>query len=593
MAEVGQKFGPKIKENCPQSFFDEQRWEDTTESALGIMGRIKNMYETLEEAGELPDDAKKTLEADFYNTASVLWSVLRTGERFKDNPVGLTEAINSGAITRENDFEDPFLGNEIYTIDASWLNTSAAWVGGGQSQIGLFFSGGGEYYMKPALSNMWWPKAKGPDALYAYAPDPENPKKAALFDVEVAGNPELEDEVSEILKSEEMDRAGISFKVINSPGEWIFINYSYRGETVNPEAWGGLSIGDHPNDPNARTLKMFVPDGLKEKDLKSHPYLTHGMVIHEGAHAIANLAPWIINDYKTFKHRMAIDRVVRWLRPYSDLKKFFDPRVKNYNPESSDTGNATENWDERYRQINMATVTNYAARTYAEYDLPALSRVVYSSGSLRLGVTTEHAFKAEYDMPVLRHVLNYLVEDESLNNLPTTFKVFWNKFREKIKEGGGKLTSFERLVFGEVQRNMELFDSDKRGEYVPQNNWQEFLVVYVLPMAMKEAYINDPEGFKMYLKKDIANPKANKALEHGIDSVFRKTAGQVGNPFGNLSDNELFAEFLAYNHVRKMDGTENEIPETVWNYIERMRSNLIKDLQSDGLAMEPRNLPVM
>ena len=388
----------------------------------------------------------------------------------------------------------------------------------------------------------------------------------------------VESRVLQTLESSRLNRVGLNFDLIKIP--------------IEEHDWSGEY---HPVDSPmnvARSVSFDVPGGLTREDIKNFPFVVDATVVHEGGHALWDLVPFIRDDVKVFKHRVEIEKVLDLFRPYLSLERYFRPEGEFYSKmDIKKTSVTTSIWDQRYRNINMSTVTDYASWVYT----------LWADGNTVMdfiNVLNQDPRSFSTDNQFLYRLFPDNYNPKEPRTEPKEFGEFWDGLISNIKKSDLKPNVFEQMIIDEISKDPRLFESKERQVYIIRNNWQ-YLYFDVIPLVATQLYLRNPEVFMGNFLAAVKRPECELALMQSAENVFLTLANKRADPLNGFergdcaADSEQFAEIVAYNYLRKKDGVKNEIGSDIWDQVDKAINGLIDDLVSDGLALVPSETPKM
>ena len=575
LLEFGDRYEELFKSSPVTSGFDREKWNESVKKSVSVLERISTVYQDLLSENVLGEKGEFLLNRDFYDEGSKMWAILRIGEMFKDDPKGLKKALGNVHVDINNGFKDPLLGNEAFGIKSPWADNSDLWFDDGCPLIVDIINKNDLAY--GTSTQFWWRDVKGPEGLPVYNKDPNIPGRPAIFSVEVGSDSEVKNEILKTLHEARLDRVGVDFKTINDPSK----------EDLGGEYFDIWENSDHKK----RGIEWNVSMGLTKEYFEKYPFLTKAVPIHEGAHGLWELVPFLKNDMEVFKYRVFIEKMLDIFRPQRSLEDFFQPDSVYYKTTKPNRIDLKE-WDTRYQYVDKGTITNYASRKFAK-----------DSENDTRNLMQKMSFLANSKDVFIFGILDMLVQSPGYKNINSshTFSEFWTKATDEIKNNSDmyKPNVFEEMIFDEISKNPILFNAEERQNYVFENDWRLYLDHDVVSMVMVDIYNKRPDEFEDKLLQAINRPGVNLAVGQAVDKTFQICANKMATQWngygrGDLpSDRELFAEIFTYNYLRKKEGAIDNIDQNIWKDVDFVLNSLIDDLVDEGLAISPNGQKVM
>lgn len=582
LLRFGSENSELFKSLYPTNRFENEKWESSVESSVSVLKRISKVYKALKDKGGLDEKSKFLLERDFYDAGSRTWAILRVGERFRNDPEGLRSAIENSNSKETDGFKDPLMDGDEFTIKSPWVDQFTDWAEKRKWSAITRIVNENEIQLKTI--SYWWRDKKGPESLEYYKPDPNLPNRPARFSVGVQGQPELGDKILEILERSRLDRVGIGIEVLDYTAD-------------KDEAWSAYyldsAIGEYEDKDHPRDIVIRASADSLEEVLTIYPYLAEEIPIHEAAHALWELIPLIEDDVKVFEWRVKIEYILDYFRPILSIGSFFQPEGKFLSLFQEDFKLTNAVVNETYQYINMATVTQYASWKYGNYDFNMVSGLMYNVEKFLHPVADEATQRTSR---FLYGLFNSLDSKFSSHDNYPTFSEYWDAALGEIEQNDKlrKPNVFEQMILDEITNNLPIFEAKERWDY-KRETWLYYVKYDVIPVVALHVYLRDPEKFTQNFLSAVNKPNSNDALKQAIENTFlplvNKRAYQqcTWSRDDLVTDAEQFAEIVAYNAIRKMEGAKNEIDPKAWQYIDNTLNGLIDDLVSDALAYAPND----
>ncbi len=569
------EFGDSILEVNGDVGFDKDKWKEDVNNTLSIMRRMGNVYLQLEKEGILDNESMDLLQRDFYDSGSVLWAMLRVAEKFKDNKDGFKHILTSPDLTMENGLTDPLLGDEIFTIQASWADQTQAFDIVGRSRLADMIRNNNVFqYTK----NDWWKDAKGPIALSEYRQDKTMVNRPEQVRV-ISENPEIAEKFRKYLEHAKLDRIANDLDVL--PDDHVHGNYD--------------SESDSGGSDKARDIEVFIKAGFTPEEIEKYDLLLQSVAVHEAGHALKEMTQFGTDDLKVFKNRVKIEKILNLFRPYSTFKRFFQPEGEFYkNLNVSGNVFTEDQFNERQRIINMTTVTEYASRQYTDIDIGGLLEVTDLTVLAGEMMADQNSGGGIDQMLVYRLIADLPGASEADAN-SVSFTDYWAGLKKDPmwQTELAKASKFELGVINIIDKNAELLNASERPDYVFKQDWKHYFTDDVLPIILTQMYSQNPKSFKKEFLNSLPLDAPKDAIEHSIDNAFLVALGKRRVTYSSIlngelsADDELFADIVAYNSLRKRSDVQNQISSEIWNQVDIALKSIIEDLVSDGLAKVP------
>lgn len=533
----------------PESFkFDKDIWQKSIEEPLKTLARIKIAYD------KLPDNpnAQTLLAKRFYEVGSGIWAVLRIKELYGNDKSGFINALSNPSFD-PNDPKDSFLGEEIYTINANWVNIwSANNKIDRESFIYDVLRTSGRSFSWILRTNLL---ANDRSTLNNLEPDPANPKRPKPMEILLEkADTDLKTDIQKLLRQHRLDRIGSLLLVSKGQSDFMFGVYSQGSRSIE------ISIDPNPSHQNYLLYPNFY----------------RSFILHEsGGHGVKNLIPYQSDDATIASHFGKIDKVLEPFRPYRSLEAYFKPKgvfqLKNtdYSIDKVEIGR---------RDLNEATVTEYGARQYG-----GINHVIEDLLKKLLILTSRPSVPIDNELPVFR----FLPQEKT--DQTKSDKSYWDELGKSLEKNRHKITPFERDIFIAVMNHIDLYDAPERS--VPQELREDrylYAKEFVIPAVIAQLVWDDKGRLESLMANMFPDKKGQQRARH----LFRTTKRQIGGQ-RNYADNELFADVVQFALRRHDPGIVNSLPEENWEEVETLFNNIVTSLIDNGLAkLPPTNLPI-
>ena len=572
-----EKFMPQIERELgliPYQFkdqlalisFDEEKWQSNTEKSMSQLKRLKQVYLDLKNEGNLSPRAKTMIEDDFYEVGSAVWALLMVREEYWNVPEKFEEALRNPSITNVYDTRDPFLGEEIFSINAQWAdvwsvsedrygddNSALATIGAIRQQSPLY-----RLLDQGTLLNYLKVKSLSQRKIIKFREGPIAPKRPKEANIYVATeDEELKEEIKQILKEYRLERAASNLGVFEG--------------------------GDNPWGEYDDFLNQIVL-GIGEANIESFrkfPTVWKEYVLHEFGHSLHKKIVFLEKDVDVVKYTVALEEMLELFRPTRNLKTFFTPSGKFASLDLSNES-IIEFLERTDKDINEAGITDYPATEFVFPDNDVNEKSLFFKLTYFLyrlyGASSKYYSQPLDDLMIYR----LFAKGESDTPIASIEDFYQNEYKQYLDQSGYRLNEFEKRMLDTIENNLELFKAPERRMFKIEPAGVYFNRV-ILPFVITKMVEDNPEEVEGLITSYY--PSEDRQKVRHIFSLLRKKDIE----FSELqSQEELFAEVFQASLRRHDPGVTNEIDEEVWQQVDKTVNYLLNKLIREGLALRKR-----
>ncbi len=532
LLDFSSEYGPLMK----SIKFDQSQWESHVKKTMELLKRTKLAYDGLKDSPR----AQALLEGEFYQAGSMPWAVLQIKERFHRFHNSFTRALEHPDLGSVENPKDPFLGEDIFSLRVSWANTWSSLDHRDSSSFLTLFATSGDYMSFCAGSAFL---SNDRAELFNFEMDPKIPSRPKLMDIIIESKDEqMKQDLSDLLARHRLDRIADLLDIPSYDSD--FTNGAFEDRNIV------LTMDNNPSHEN------FI----------KYRGLWEWVLLHESGHGVMHLLPYLKGDQVVARVRSDVDQIMDYFRPYRSIEALFNPKGKFHSLLGKPVD--VEKLKQTYNNLNEATMTHYPASEYlpVNYAISPMLR--------RLSYVMENKQVFDEDTILYRWL--------EMGNLDESKASYINRLAQTVKDNSSKMTAFEREVFDEFFKHVDLYDAPEQF-FVPSDGvvWHTYFKEDVFGAIIADLMRRDPVKMEALILKMFSNPRDIRRAK----SIFAHAQNDI-KVWEQISDEELFPEIFQGSLRHRDKGVTDEISANIWKEVDPKIQKIIDTLIADGLAQE-------